>query len=78
MEKLKADTSKKSCLNCEYAGAQLNLGTKTIDHVCRRRPGTAVAAFVPGQMGLEVKVATAWPPVTPNDWCGEFQRKMDS
>lgn len=65
----------KSCMNCEHCGTHLAGGIKR-DTVCRLKPGVAVAAFVPGVAGLEVKVATAWPPVSESDWCGEFKAKL--
>ena len=74
----KISPDRKSCVNCTHCGAQLDPRSKVMSYVCRLKPGTAAAAFMPGPNGVEVKVVTTWPPVTDIDWCSEFTQRLAS
>lgn len=46
-----------------------------IDGACRRNP--PVPFVVPGPHGMPTAIS-AWPPVQPHQWCGEYQRAEEA
>ncbi len=60
-----------NCASCKFAHEVAT------DLYCRRNPPSAQTVIVPqgnGRMGTQV--FSAWPPVKPGQWCGEYRRLL--
>lgn len=61
--------SKRNCSNCRYA--DVLVAGKSF--VCRRKAPLPITNY--DEEGMQANYAH-WPIVFPNDWCGEYRRRL--
>lgn len=81
-EKTKFAVRTDECRHCRFYDILTDVQSKQQTGICRRHPPATFAQAVPNPTPQGVKLGwnytSMWTMVKDSDWCGDFERKLDS